>query len=218
MAGTYDGTTMRLYVDGVLASAESRPQGIAVDDSEVVIGTRLSLPSSTFQGRIDEVEIFDRALSQVEIQAIVDAGPSGKCKALEAAVDIRPFSDTHPVNPMSRGVVPVAILGSDTLDVADIDRTTLAFGPAAAATVFARGGLVRDLNGDDVPDLVSLYRIQDTGIAFGDTEACVTGELLDGRPFEGCDAIETISGCGRGAELALLLPLLVGLRRRARRA
>ena len=44
---------------------------------------------------------------------------------LVATSDIKPGSDTNPINPMGRGVIPVALLGSDTFDVADVDVTTL---------------------------------------------------------------------------------------------
>ena len=112
---------------------------------------------------------------------------------LTVSIDIKPDSHPNSINPYSRGVIPVAIFGSDTIDVAEIDVTALAFGPDGASLAHMNGHL-QDVNLDGITDLVTHYRTQDTGIACGDESATLTGETLDGQPIEGTDSIQTV-GC-----------------------
>jgi hypothetical protein len=66
LAATYDGTTQRLYVNG--AEVASRAQSGAIQTSANPLRIGGSTFGEYFQGRIDEVRIYNRALSVVEIQ------------------------------------------------------------------------------------------------------------------------------------------------------
>ena len=81
-------------------------------------------------------------------------------------------------------------MGSDTFDVFNIDETTLAFGPDGASRAHGNAHF-EDVNDDGITDLLSHFRTQETGIAIGDTEACISGEKFDGTPIEACDTIRT---------------------------
>jgi hypothetical protein len=111
---------------------------------------------------------------------------------LRVAIDIKPGSDPNSINPSLEGDLPVALLGSDSFDVADVDVTTLAFGPSDASFDHSHGPHLEDLNDDGLTDLMAHFRIEETGIAFGDMMACLSGETLQGMSFEGCDAVRTV--------------------------
>ena len=75
MAGVYDGEWMTLYVDGVVIGRRRQTGMIHVDDNPLTIGAEENGPEShvvdgEFQGQIDEVRLYNRALGPSEIKAI----------------------------------------------------------------------------------------------------------------------------------------------------
>jgi len=98
-----------------------------------------------------------------------------------------------------RGVIPVVIFGSDSLEVADLDVTSLRFGSNRAATAHDLTDAstwnehLQDVNGDGFLDLMTHYRATESGIAPGDAFADIVGQMLDGRPLKGSGSIQTLS-------------------------
>jgi penicillin amidase len=137
------------------------------------------------------------ALAEETVTIICDdaEGPGCRLGPFAVGLDIKPGSFPNSINPKSRGVIPVAILGSETFDVADVDVTTLAFGPNGAP-IAHRDGHPKDVNRDGITDLLLHFRTRETGLVCGDESATLTGETLGGEKFEGSDSIRTV-GCRR---------------------
>lgn len=68
-SGTWDGTSKRLYVNGVQAGQFVSSQQVVFDAHDIVIGADENdgQPAYRWKGAIDELHIFDRALSSEEI-------------------------------------------------------------------------------------------------------------------------------------------------------
>jgi hypothetical protein len=74
VVGSYNGTAIKLYVDGAEVAGRSASGTVAETDF-----LHFSGPGTPLDGLLDEVTVYDRALIQPEIQAIFDAGEAGKC-------------------------------------------------------------------------------------------------------------------------------------------
>src|SRR5262245_38854781 len=68
LAATYDGSTERLYVNGVQVASRAQTGAIRTSTLPVRLGGD-TLTGEYFRGRIDEVRIYNQALSPSEIQA-----------------------------------------------------------------------------------------------------------------------------------------------------
>jgi hypothetical protein len=66
LAATFDGTNLRLYVNGTLVATRPASGSIVQSASPLQIGGASTI-NSWFQGRIDEVRLYNRALTAQEI-------------------------------------------------------------------------------------------------------------------------------------------------------
>lgn len=68
VAGVYDGTTMKLYLNGVEIATKAQTGTINVSSNPIEIGRNYAYSSRYFTGRIDEARIFNVALDATTIQ------------------------------------------------------------------------------------------------------------------------------------------------------
>src|SRR5882672_9206645 len=76
LAATFDGATVRLFVNGVQVASQAQTTALASTTGTLQIGGD-SYPNEFFAGRIDEVRIYNRALSAAEIQTDMNTAVGG---------------------------------------------------------------------------------------------------------------------------------------------
>lgn len=183
--------------------------------------SQLTVPVVNGQGYIVRVGGFGGFTGFAQGQGTLSIIPESNCIAPNL-LDIKPGSCPNSFNRESKGVLPVALVGTDTFDVSQVDIDSLELGRADGvggsvqpnegppgphsviedvATPFD-GELCEchDLDGDGIDDLSMKFRSQDLVEALeldslpggGLVELCLTGTLLDGTPFEACDCIRLV--------------------------
>jgi len=186
---------MKIYVNGADVSgaffvpAEVTSVFVNTEPLRIGAGDLGSDVRDFFNGRIDEVELFDRALTAAEIGAIFGAGSSGK--TIPISIDIKPGSDVNPINLGSKGTTPVAILGTETFDVTTVDVASVRFAGAPVRTK-PNGTLhfsYEDVNKDGFLDLMMHFSTQALMLDADSTEATLTGIGGMDRCISGTDSI-----------------------------
>ena len=117
LAATYDGTTLRLYLNGTLAATKTTSGSIPFTSSPLRIGGN-AVWGEYFSGLIDEVRVYNRALSATEIGmdmsvAVGSAEPPPADKAPTVSL-------TAPSGGTVSGSVPLKATASDDVGVAGV--------------------------------------------------------------------------------------------------
>jgi hypothetical protein len=195
-------TDMELYVNGVDDGGSYGGSGGSLAysaDGHSFIGGDSGTHHFVY-GRLDDVRVYDRALCAEEIQELY-------LPPLAVSVDIRPGNCPNPLNVKSKGVLPVAILGTEDFDVNGIDAVSVRLagieplrssyedvaGPAADGNECECAEEKEELDG--YTDLTLKFGTQKAVEALGEVNdgdvltVTLTGVLQDGTPIEGMDCI-----------------------------
>lgn len=107
-SATRTNNTLRVYIDGVLQGEQTGLSPINYNGQQFFRIGRFGNPSfnRNWNGLVDELDVYNRALSEAEIQSIYNAGSAGKCNV----------SCAFTLNPTSATVTADAVSGSFTVN------------------------------------------------------------------------------------------------------
>ncbi|MEA3225189.1 MAG: LamG domain-containing protein [Planctomycetota bacterium] len=216
VTGTYDGSEIRMYVDGQLEGLTLYTAGHTSNTAALQIGHyyypyndgyggRMDV---TLNGAIDEVRIYNRALDQSEVTELY-TGESGE--PIEVIVDITPGGCPNPLNVKGKGLLPVAVLGFVDFDVFAIDPASIrlagvapvrsSYEDVSAPAPDSQDECECTAEGPDgYLDLILKFKTQEIVDALSEVTdgesvlLILTGVLSDGdeTPIEGADCIRVV--------------------------
>ena len=69
LAATYDGATLALYVNGTLVASQASTGTLIASSGALRLGGNTIWSTESFPGRLDEVQLYNRALTLAELQS-----------------------------------------------------------------------------------------------------------------------------------------------------
>ena len=177
-----------VYVNGVLVGSDGNLQGTPTNDLEWKTVKPYNYNASDASLKFEFIVRNYAGASDPYSNptgVIFNATINYSCP-VEVTIDIKPGSDPSCFNNNGHGIIPVAILGSATFDVNNINVTTITL---QGLPVAVRGNKslasYSDFNSDGFTDLVVKFEDLDGTFSKGDGFATLNGNLKDGTPFFG---------------------------------
>lgn len=140
-------------------------------------------------------DLRDNSLTQITFESGNHIHPSAKdISPTQVLIDIKPGSDTNPINLGSNGNTPVAIFGSNKFDVTTIIPESLRLVGAGLKTVGKSKMLYSfdDVNYDGFIDMVAHFTTKEMELTINDTEAVMTGLYGNNKKFRGSDVVDVL--------------------------
>lgn len=197
-----------LYYSEIERGADGRPidqvYSYAAKNGDYIIKVLPDLsatPTSTytldfFVGNQSVTLAQDVQISQIPTNGygVVTSATGTVSSFIPVSIDIKPGSYPNSINLGSNGVVPVAILGSATLDVHQINPTTIKL---ANASIKLKGNgqpmaSYSDMNGDGFADMVVQVSTQALQLTSTDVIANLDGQLMNGIAIKGSESIRIV--------------------------
>ena len=206
---TFEGGSMGFGGDWDLANVNGPGTGIIVaviNGAEVEVGEIDNDNIGEFWGFVSDTPFTSVLLKNATQSSGVETYEMDNMVYSDQTVslDVHPQGCPNPINLKSKGVTPMAILGSDTLDVNDINIETLRINGVSpvghayedVATPY-EGGFSETADkyecnedeGDGYMDLTLKFNTQELGLTAGEQFLTITGERNNGMAITGKDVV-----------------------------
>jgi hypothetical protein len=191
----YEDQSADLWLDGecVVAGAAITPREFPHPTLGDVVLDQLTLVADNDQTGLSF--IFSNLVYYDDVQLrTVD-------NVMTVEIDIKPGEEPNPVNCSSRGLLPVAVLSSDSFDASQIDVLTVSL---AGAGVAVRGygaqymAHLEDVNADALVDLMLHFETQDLDLEqLTGGVLVLSGSTFTGETFEASDEVVLVGNARR---------------------
>lgn len=175
-------------IDGTINRFDARLDNVLLDRTGIwTVGVTASPVRLLNGGTISVMAPATRAVggSSIGSYTLIISGVS--LPVMQISIDVKPGSgETAPINPKSKGNIPVAVLGSADFKVIDVDLKSLTFGATGNEKSLRKCiPADRDVNGDGYPDLMCHFGTELMGVNEEYVRGYLKGTMKDGTAFEG---------------------------------